>query len=390
MLYDFDIIHDRKGTNSVKHDLHGKCGKPVGLIPLWIADMDFKVPEEVETALIQCAKHGIFGYSEAGDGYWEAVGAWFSDGFDYHPERKWLVMAPGVVFAVAMAVRAYTGEGDGVMIQRPVYHPFAEVINDNNRRVINNPLVYENGKYRVDFDDFEQKIVRNRVKLFILCSPHNPAGRVWTKDELEKMGDICLKNGCIVVSDEIHSDFVYAPHRHHVFSMVRPEFAENSLICTAPSKTFNTPGLQASNTFITNPELRRRLLKEYDASGYSQLNTMGLAACEASYRYGRNWLEQLLTYLSGNMKLVCEFGDRTGIKPVPLEGTYLAWLDFSPLKLSPQELDEFIIKKAGLWLSPGTTYGMEEGAAFQRINIACPRSVLTRALSQLESALKTY
>jgi len=387
MTYNFDIIQNRKGTNSVKHDLHEKCGKPAGLIPLWIADMDFKAPIEVGTALIQCAKHGIFGYSEAGDGYWEAVRNWFWDGFGYRPEREWLVMAPGVVFAVTMAIRAFTDEGDSVMIQRPVYHPFAEVINDNNRRVINNPLVYENGKYRVDFDDFEQKIVQNKVELFILCSPHNPVGRVWTVDELEKMGDICLKHGCIVVSDEIHCDFVYVPHRHHVFSMVKPEFADNSVICTAPSKTFNTPGLQVSNTFIQNPELRRRLIKECDASGYSQMNTMGLAACEAAYRHGREWLGQLLAYLSGNMDLVYEFGDRAGIRPVPLEGTYLAWLDFSPLKLSPGELDDFIIKKAGLWLSPGVTYGGEEGAVFQRINIASPRSVLARALRRLESAV---
>jgi cystathionine beta-lyase len=284
-----------------------------------------------------------------------------------------------------MAVRAFTNEGDGVLIQRPVYHPFGEVILTNNRKIINNPLVYENGRYRIDFDDFERKIDEHKAKLFILCNPHNPAGRVWTREELEKMGDICLKYNCLVVSDEIHCDFVYAPHKHLVFSEIKPVFAEKSIICTAPSKTFNIPGLQISNTFIPNPELRQRFTKEYSASGYSQLNTMGLAACEAAYRHGREWLDQLLSYLSKNMELIYGFGEKTGIKPVELQGTYLAWLDFSPMGLPHKELDDLIIRKAGLWLSTGTTYGSPEGLGFQRINIGCPKSVLSNALERLES-----
>jgi len=389
MNYDFDIIHDRKNTNSLKHDGHRRCGRPEGLLPLWVADMDFKVPVEVEEALVKSARHGIFGYSEAySDSYWDALRNWYYDGFGYDPRREWLVKAPGIVFAVAVAVRAYTGEGDAVMIQRPVYHPFSEVVNTNNRKLVNNALKYEDGRYVIDFEDFERKIADNGVKLFILCSPHNPVGRVWTREELEKMGDICLKYNCLVVSDEIHSDFVFAPHRHIVFSMIKPVFAENSIICTAPSKTFNLPGLQISNIFIANAALRLRFTKEYTRSGYSQLNAMGLAACEAAYRYGREWLTQLLEYLSGNMKLVYEFGERTGIKPMPLEGTYLAWLDFSKLKLSHKELDELIINKAGLWLSSGTTFGKDEGDGFQRINIACPRPVLSKALGQLESAIQ--
>ena len=389
MIYDFHTVHNRKNTNSLKHDCHQRFGKPEGLIPLWVADMDFVVPLEVEEALVKCAKHGIFGYSEAGESYWDAVRGWFAEGFGYHPEEESLVKAPGVVFAAALAVRAFTNEGDGVMIQRPVYHPFAQIINDNNRQLINNPLVYENGSYRIDFADFERKISQHKVKLFILCSPHNPAGRVWTRGELEMMGDICLKYQCLILSDEIHCDFVFAPHKHTVFSLIKPELADISVIATAPSKTFNIPGLQISNIFISNSDLKRRFIKEYDKTGYGHhLNTMGLIACEYAYRYGREWLNQLLSYLSENMRLIYDFGDRTGIKPVPLEGTYLAWLDFSPLGLSHKELDELIINKAGLWLSTGTIFGPDEGAQFQRINIACPRSVLTQALYQLELAIK--
>ncbi|MCL2689631.1 MAG: pyridoxal phosphate-dependent aminotransferase [Chitinispirillia bacterium] len=390
MIYDFDAVHNRRNTNSLKHDCRRQFGKPDGVIPLWVADMDFKVPPQVEDALVKCAKHGIFGYSEARESYWEALLGWFAERFNYHPEEKWLIKAPGVVFATALAIRALTNEGDGVMIQRPVYHPFAQIIKDNNRQLVNNPLIYENGAYRIDFADFERKIVENKVKLFILCSPHNPVGRVWTRSELEIMGDICLKYQCLILSDEIHCDFVFAPHKHSVFSLIKPELADISVIATAPSKTFNLPGLQISNIFISNPHLRRRFIKEYDKSGYGHhLNIMGLVACENAYRYGREWLDQLLSYLSENMRLIYDFCDRTGMKSVPLEGTYLAWLDFSPLGLSHKELDELIVNKAGLWLSTGTVFGPQEGVGFQRINIACPRSVLIKALHQLECAVNS-
>ena len=385
MTYDFDTIHDRRDTNAIKYDFQ-RYGKREGLLPLWVADMDFKAPPEVEEALVRCARHGIFGYSDVGESYFEAVRGWFADGFGYQPERGWLVKAPGIVFALALAVRAYTEKGDAVMIQRPVYHPFSSVVLNNDRMLINNALVYENGAYHIDFADFEKKIAENGVKLFILCSPHNPAGRVWAREELEEMGDICLKYNCLVLSDEIHADFVFAPHKHIVFSTLKPEFAENSVIATAPSKTFNLPGLQASNIFIKNPDVRKKFVDEYNRSGYSQLNTMGLVACECAYREGREWLRQLLDYLAENMKLVYAFGGRTGIRPVALEGTYLSWLDFSPLGLSHKELDDLIANKAGLWLSSGTTFG-PEGAGFQRVNIACPKSVLERALSQLEDAV---
>lgn len=387
MKYNFDVEHDRKNTNSVKHDLHRKLGKREDLIPLWIADMDFKVPQEVEAALARASNHGIFGYSEAGVSYYDALTKWFADGFDYHPTREISHLAPGVVFAITVAIRAFTNRGDGVLIQRPVYHPFGEMITATERKIVVNSLVYKDGKYTIDFEDFERKIVDNQIKLFILCSPHNPAGRVWTRDELTNMGEICIKHNCLIVSDEIHCDFVYAPHKHLVFATIKPEFADNSIICTAPSKTFNLPGLQNANIFIANSEIRKKFHEAYVASGYSQMNTLGLIACEAAYRYGREWLNELLQYLSDNMKLLYDFGERTGIKPVSLEGTYLAWLDFSPLKLTDAEINKLVTNEAGLWLSPGLTYGNPEGSQFQRMNIASPRRIIEKAISNLERAL---
>ena len=385
MTYDFDTVHHRKNTNSIKYDSHHKFGKPDGLIPLWVADMDFKAPKEVEDALVKASRHGIFGYSEPMDeSYWKAVSGWFAEGFEYHPKVEWLVKVPGIVFATAVAVRACTEIGESVMIQRPVYHPFGNIVLDNNRKLVNSPLVYKNGTYSIDFEDFENKIRKNNVKLFILCSPHNPTGRVWTREELNKMGDICLRSNCVVFSDEIHCDFFYKPHKHHVFATLKEELEEISIIATAPSKTFNLPGLQASNIFISNKDLRKKFAMELERTGYSHLNTMGLVACESAYRCGRDWLNQLLAYLSGNMELVYDFCEKHAIRAVPLEGTYLAWLDFSSMGLSQQVLDKVIVEKAGLWLTTGTTFGAEEGIGFQRINIACPNSILRNALELLK------
>lgn len=390
MKYDFDTVYDRKNTNSLKYDFTRERGKSEDLLPMWVADMDFKVLPEVEQKLINCVRHGIFGYSEAKESYFEAIRDWFKGGFGYNPKPEWLVKTPGVVFALATAVKAYTNEGDSVLIQCPVYYPFGGVIRDNNRKIINNPLVYENGAYHIDFPDFEQKIAENNVRLFILCSPHNPVGRVWTKEELEKMGDICTRYNCVIASDEIHCDFVYEPNKHSVFSVVKPEFEQNSVILTAPSKTFNLAGLQISNVFIANPELHEKFTCEYDKTGYSQLNTVGLVACEAAYRYGREWLNELKQYLSENISLVRDFTKRNPhIRLIEPQGTYLVWLDFSAFG-EDKEIEDLIEKKAGLWLDGGLMFG-KEGTGFQRINIACPREILECALLKLEIVLnKNY
>lgn len=388
MSYNFDEIIDRKYTNSIKYDFAVERGKPHDVIPLWVADMDFKVPPEVIDALVKASQYGIFGYTEVKKDYFEALYNWFKERFNFTIEPGWLVKTPGVVFAIAASIRALTNEGDAVMIQRPVYYPFSETIIANNRKLVNNPLVYENGAYRIDFDDFEVKIAENNVKMFILCSPHNPVGRVWTKEELIKMGDICRKHGVIVVSDEIHADFTYAGYKHHVFAGLKKEYLENSIVMTAPSKTFNLAGLQVSNIFIANEEIRRKFREEIKRTGYSQLNTMGLAACKAAYTYGAKWLDELLVYLKGNLDFIRSFLNEKmpGIKLVEPQGTYLVWLDFNGHGMDNDELENLIVNKAKLWLSNGEGFG-PEGRGFMRVNIACPRAVLEKAFNQLYKAL---
>ncbi len=387
----FDEVIDRKGTLSLKYDFARERGMPEDVLPLWVADMDFKTPPEVIDALVKASQHGIFGYTESKQEYFDALYHWFKSRFGWEVDRRWLVKTPGVVFAVAAAVRALTQKGDGVMIQQPVYYPFFHVVEDNGRRLVNNALVYENGSYRIDFEDFEEKIVTQKVKLFILCSPHNPVGRVWTREELTRMGDICVKHGVIVVSDEIHADFIYPGHTHTLFPAIKPEFLDNTILCTAPSKTFNLAGLQVSNLFIANQELKKKVKQEIARTGYSQLNTLGLIACQAAYTHGAPWLEELIQYLSGNLAFIREFVATRlpGVKLVEPQGTYLVWLDFKQLGLSQKALDDLIIHGAKLWLDGGTMFG-PEGEGFQRINIACPRSLLEKAFLNLEKALKEY
>lgn len=388
MNYNFNEIIDRKNTNSIKYDSAEQRGKQEDVIPLWVADMDFRTPPQVTDSLVKASIHGIFGYSEPGSGYFSTLKEWMRDHYDWDIASEWLVKTPGIVFAIAMAIRAFSDEGDGILLQQPVYYPFGETIRANNRRIVNNPLVYANGSYSMDFVDFEAKIIENNVKLFILCNPHNPVGRVWSEEELLKLGDICIKHGVIVVSDEIHADFVYEGHKHLVFAKLKPEFAHIAVTCTAPSKTFNLAGLQVSNIFIRDSAVKKRFQQEISRSGYSQLNTMGLIACQAAYRHGGEWLEQLKTYLAGNLDFIRSFlRERLPrIRLVEPQGTYLVWLDFSDLGLSDQELEELVSNKAKLWLDSGLMFG-EEGRGFQRVNIACPRQLLEKAFTQLEKAL---
>lgn len=389
MKFDFDTAENRYGTNCLKYDFALERGKNKDILPLWVADMDFKTAPAILEKLEQVVKHGIFGYSEGKEDYFLAVSRWYKEHFEWEVKPNWLIKTPGVVFAIAAAVRTFTKEGDGVLIQQPVYYPFSEVVCDNDRVLVNNPLKLSDGHYEIDFQDFEDKIKSNRVKLFLLCSPHNPVGRVWKEWELRKLGDICVKHDVIVVSDEIHSDFTYPGHSHHVFASVSPEYADRTITCTAPSKTFNLAGLQISNIFISNSDIRRKFRKEITAQGYSQVNLMGLAACQAAYEGGWEWLSQLKEYLSGNLVFVKDFlkerlPEITLIEP---EGTYLVWLDFRKLNLSEEELEDLIVNKANLWLDSGAIFG-KVGEGFERINIACPRKTLQQALIQLEGALK--
>lgn len=394
MKYDFDEVIDRRNTGSLKHDFAVKNGMPEDVLPFWVADMDFKAPAPVIEALSRRVLHGIYGYGGTMQPYLDAVTGWYRKRFGWQVEEDWMVQTPGVVFAVAMAVRAFAKEGEGVMIQRPVYYPFGQAISDNSRKLVNSPLVYRDGRYTVDLCAMEEVIKEERPKLFILCSPHNPVGRVWTREELIGMGDLCVRYGITVVADEIHSDFVWPGHEHTVFASIKPEFAEIAITCTAPSKTFNLAGMQDSNIFIPNPKLRKAFQEEIDKTGFFEINVMGMAAAQAAYEAGSEWLEQLKEYLLGNIELVREtVRDRMpGVRLVEPEGTYLLWLDMSEVKkadgskLSDEERQERIVKTGKLWFDTGKMFG-PEGASFERINIASPRSVLKQGLDRLAAAL---
>lgn len=392
---DFGTVIDRCHTKSLKYDFYVERGAvkpgedPSGLLPLWIADMDFKTSSFVQDALVRSAQHGIFGYSDTQDDYFRVLQGFYRRRHNYEIESPdWVTKTPGVMFVLGLAVKAYTNVGDAVIIQEPVYMHFVDVIRDNDRKVVSSDLVYgEDGRYHIDFEDFEKKIVDNNVKLFLLCSPHNPVCRVWTREELLRLGEICLKHHVIVVSDEIHNDFVFEG-THTVFATLGEEFANNSIIVTAPTKTFNLAGVQISHAIIKNPALRNAFRHEIDATGYSQVSIQGILAAEAAYSKGDVWLDALLKYLKGNIDYTEKFvrENLKGVKLVPMEATYLAWLDFNGTGLTTEQVDDLVLRKARLWLNSGTKFG-KTGAGFQRLNLACPRSILEKALNRLKVAL---
>ena len=388
MPVDFDTVPNRRGTNCFKYDFAREMGMPEDVLPLWVADMDFPTSPAVLERLHALAEHGIFGYTGVKDAYFSAVHNWYAQRFGWETPRSWLVTTPGVVFAIAIAIRAFTQKGDAILIQQPVYYPFANKVTENDRQLVVNPLVLKNGRYEMDFADMERKIVDYHVKMLLLCSPHNPVGRVWTKEELLRVGEICQKHGVLVVSDEIHADFTYAGHTHRVFASVKSEFADFTITCTAPSKTFNLAGLQNSNIFIPNRQLRHAYKKELSACGCGGTNCMGMAACQAAYEAGADWLEQLKQYLAGNLAYIRQFlreklPDIALIEP---EGTYLVWLDLRKLGLTEQQQRQLIVQDAKLWLDTGTLFG-QGGEGFERINIACPRTTIEQAMQRLEHAV---
>lgn len=388
---DFDTVIERKNTNSLKYDFAKRRGMPEDVLPLWVADMDFRTSSYIQEAVWNQTCHGIFGYSDVQEEYFRILQNWMKRHYDWEVQERWLVKTPGIVFALAQAVRAFTEPGDAVILQQPVYYPFSEVILDNGRRVVEHALVLgEDGRYHIDFEDFEEKIRREHVTLFFLCNPHNPVGRVWTKEELERLGDICYRNQVIIVSDEIHADFVWKG-KHQVLANLKEEFKEITMTCTSPSKTFNLAGLQVSNIFIANRGLRQRFKKQVAASGYSQLNALGLVACEAAYRDGEEWYQAVHAYIRENISYTKEFllQHIPEVRMIEPEGTYLIWLDFRGLGLSCRELEALIVKGAGLWLDSGEIFG-EAGKGFERINVACPRATLTQALERLAGAVDVW
>lgn len=388
-IYNFDEIVDRHNTNSLKYDFAVERGYPEDVLPLWVADMDFPAPRPVLDALHTAVEHGVFGYSEVKEEYYLAVSRWFKKHFGWETRPEWLVKTPGVVFALAMAVQALTEKGDSILIQTPVYYPFYSVVRDNDRKLVENELIYRNGRYDIDFEDFEEKIREEHVKVFILCSPHNPIGRVWTVGELQRMGEICATYGVFVISDEIHCDFAFPGHPHTVFLRACPGLSERSIICTSPGKSFNLAGLQVSNIWIPNSDVRKSFLRVMDRSGYSQLNKMGLVATRTAYESGEEWLLQCKKYLRGNLDYIRDFLQKRipEIRLVEPEGTYFAWLDCSGLGLTREELNNLVIQKARLWLDAGHIFG-ENADMFQRVVLACSRRTLEQAMNRLEQAVR--
>ncbi|MBO7094404.1 MAG: pyridoxal phosphate-dependent aminotransferase [Spirochaetia bacterium] len=381
--YNFDTVINRWGTSSVKY-LDG-----TDLLPLWVADMDFPLPEEVLSVIKKRVDHGIFGYTLTGASYWKALDSWCATEYGYHVKPSEWVTVPGIVYGLSIAIRAVTEPSDAVLIEQPVYYPFSQVVNDNNRKLIVAPLCYKDGRYTRDIGAFEKAIRENNVKAFILCSPHNPVGRVWTKEELLAVAEICRRYDVTVIADEIHCDFIRAGIKFTSFATLGDEYKQKLILCTAPSKTFNLAGLQVSNIWVPDTEIRKKFKKENRANGYNEVNALGMTAAEAVYTLGKPWLTQLKAYLEGNIAYVKDFLAKNlpSVYLVESEGTYLLWLDFHGTGLSNQDIKDRIENKAKLWLDHGDMFG-EGGDYFERINIACPRSILEQAMNRLKGAFK--
>ena len=383
MSYNFDTVINRWGTGSVKY-LDG-----TDLLPLWVADMDFPLPEKVLSVIKKRVGHGIFGYTMTGQSYWKALDSWCSSEYGYHVKPSEWVTVPGVVYSLSIAIRAVTEPSDAILIEQPVYYPFSQVVKDNGRKLIVSELCYKDGHYTRDLAAFEKAIRENNVKAFILCSPHNPVGRVWTEEELLAVAEICYRHGVTVIADEIHCDFIRPGIKFTSFATLDEVYRHNFILCTAPSKTFNIAGLQVSNIWIPNPEIRRRFKRENRANGYNEINVLGMTAAEACYNLGKSWLTELKAYLEGNIAFVKGFiaQNMPDVRLVEPEGTYLLWLDFHGTGFSNEEMKDRVESKAKLWLDHGDMFGAG-GELFERINIACPQSILEQAMKQLAEAFK--
>ena len=384
MNYDFDTVTDRKNTNAIKYDLAKKRGKPEDAVSLWVADMDFPTAPCIQKAVAEKAAHGIWGYSRPDNRYYDALKKWYKERHNFEVQNEWVVNTPGVCFALATAVKAFTKEGESVLIQKPVYYPFFNIINSLQRKVVNSSLILKNNHYEIDFDDFERKIVQENVKMFILCSPHNPGGRVWTKQELQKISEICLAHNVLVVSDEIHSDITFGSNVHTVYGSLSEQALKNSIICTAPSKSFNLAGLQFSNIFIADEKLRKAFSEELDKTGYDEPSVFGIIAATAAYSEGADWFDSVKSYIWENILFAKKYIEENAsqIKVLVPEGTYLLWLDFSKTGLSDSEINDRVLNKAKVWLDSGSMFG-KEGEKFQRINCATPRIILEDALKRI-------
>ncbi len=408
MKNNFDKVIDRKGTNCTKWD---RCKKVFGkddLLPMWIADMDFEAPKEVIDAMKKRLEHGIFGYTYRPDSFNKSITNWMKTRHQWDIKEDWITFTPGIVPAISIAINTFTNPGDKVIMQTPIYPPFQSVVEKSGRIKINNELMIIDGRYYMDIDKLEEQIklsdsgfsnntsnknkgFDDKVKLLLFCNPHNPSGSVWTKEELLRIGDICLKNNILIVSDEIHSDIIYKGHKHIPIASLSKELEQNTITCIAPSKTFSLAGLSSSAIIIPNEKLRKMFNNTVETLDIDGGNIFGSIALEAAYNCGEKWLEELLVYLEGNLDYLMKyFEDRIpGIKPVRPEATYLIWLDCSRLGLEGRNLVDFFVNEAKVGVNPGFKFG-ENGKNFVRLNFGCPRSTLEEGLRRIEEAVKNF
>lgn len=410
MTFNFDIETNKKGTHSIKWEFLFENGRPIygdhadpkhgseRILPLWVADMDFRCAPPIIEAIQKRAEQGVLGYCSPADSYYEAVVEWVSRRYGWQIERDWIVITPGVVPAINMLIQSLLQPGDKVLVQPPVYHPFFSAVKNNGCELVENALVYEEGhfdsaqhrRYHMDFDDLAEKAADTAVKMAILCSPHNPVGRVWTEEELTRFGEICLDNDVLVVSDEIHCDLIYSGHKFTSYATISQRFAQNSIICTAPSKTFNIAGLKTSNIIIIDEALRTKFAKGILRNGLMGAHTFGVVATEAAYRHGEPWLEAVMAYIEENYRFMSDYMEEhlPQLHIVKPEGTYLVWVDCSALNLSPDARKKLLMQEAHVFLNEGKVFGVE-GENFERINLACPRSILAEALERIRTAVAT-
>ncbi len=390
MKYNFDTVIDRRGTSCEKWDMCDSIFGGEDLLPLWVADMDFQAPPEVVEVLKHRAAHGIYGYTAYADSAYDAAVSWFSKRHGWDIEKEWIIYSPGVVPAMSLLVQTLTSPGDGVIIQRPVYHPFMRVVEANGRKLLNSPLRQNpDGNYEMDFDDLRAKAQDPSARMMLLCSPHNPAGRVWRVEELRELIDICAERNILIVSDEIHCDLVYHGVKHTPLPLVRPDYSDKIITCTAPSKTFNLAGLQLANIIISDEKLRKEYRNATIKNGVYEPNYFTAAAMEAAYDHGAPWLDEVMNYVKGNLEYLKETfaSELPAVRVIEPEGTYLVWTDFRAYGLDHSELLRLFVQEAKVAPGQGSIYG-PEGEGFMRFNLACQRSILAEGLSRIVKVFK--
>lgn len=390
MKYNFDEVIDRTSNYSAKWlELKSKFGRD-DILPMWVADMDFKSPKSVIEAIKERAEQGIYGYTTRPESYFDTISKWQYKKHGWNVNKKMLIHSPGVVFSMSLIIQAFTKPGDKIIVQPPVYYPFFTIIQNNNREIVYNPLKIKDGKYIMNYEDLENKI-DDRVKMLILCSPHNPVGRVWSKDELIRLLKICNKNNIRIISDEIHGDIIYEGYKHIPLETISNELTKETITCFAPSKTFNLAGLQASITAFSNIKDYNKFNKLLDIFHLKRNNCFSVVATEAAYKHGEEWLNQLIVYLQDNINFLTDYINENlkDVKVFKPEGTYLVWLDFRALNIDKELLSHLMINKAKVALNDGYLFG-KEGEGFLRINAACPRIILKEGLKRIKEAILSY